>query len=65
MSNKELVDISKIKIDMSKSVDERMREYIDIVSDPYNIRVGDVGVHLSFEGDKSLKEVITSFLKEI
>ena len=46
-----LVDVIKIQIDESLSPEERKREYLRQVKNPYCFRVGDVVVKCSYSND--------------
>ena len=44
----ELADIGKIRIDRKKSVEERKRQYLNQVKNPYLVKVGDAMVKIRF-----------------
>ena len=44
----ELTDIGKIRIDRKKSVEEKKRQYVKGVGNPYLVRVGDRMVKIRF-----------------
>ena len=44
----ELPDIGKIRIDRKKSVEEKKRQYLKQVGNPYLVRVGDTMVKIRF-----------------
>lgn len=44
----ELADIGKIRIDRKKSVEEKKRQYLNQVKNPYLVRVGDTMVKIRF-----------------
>ncbi len=44
----ELTDIGKIRIDRKKSVEEKKRQYLKQVGNPYLVRVGDTMVKIRF-----------------
>ena len=46
-----LVDISDVEVDESLPKDERIREYIRQVKNPYCFKVGDVVVKCSYSND--------------
>ena len=46
-----LVDIIEIKIDESMSKEERIKEYLRQVKNPYCFRVGDMVVKCSYSND--------------
>ena len=61
-----LVDITTIEIDNSLSPEERTKEYLRQVKNPYFFRVGDVVVHTIFSDDSvtlqdRLEQYVNSF----
>lgn len=44
----DLTDISRLRIDASKSVEERREQYLRQTGNPYMVRVGDMVVKISF-----------------
>lgn len=44
----ELADIGKILIDRKKSVEEKKRQYLNQVKNPYLVKVGDTMVKIRF-----------------
>jgi len=44
----ELADIGKISIDRKKSVEEKKRQYLNQVKNPYLVKVGDTMVKIRF-----------------
>ncbi len=44
----QLTDIGKIRIDRKKSVEEKKRQYLKQVGNPYLVRVGDTMVKIRF-----------------
>lgn len=44
----ELADIGKIRIDRKKSAEERKRQYLNQVKNPYLVKVGDTMVKIRF-----------------
>ncbi len=47
----ELTDIGKIRIDRKKSVEERKRQYLNQVKNPYLVKVGDTMVKIRFSNN--------------
>ena len=43
-----LVDISDVKIDRSKPVEERMKSYVEQIKNPYLFKVGNTIVRVSY-----------------
>ncbi|MBP3233139.1 MAG: hypothetical protein J6M65_01755 [Eubacterium sp.] len=59
----ELFDISKIRIDSSKSVEERREQFLKQTGNPYMVRVGDTMVKISFsDNDTSFEEAFENLL---
>lgn len=58
----ELVDIANVKIDVSKPREDRMREYLEQVRNPYEFRSHGVSVKISFTGEKTLTECLAQNL---
>ena len=44
----ELADIGKIRIERKKSVEEKKRQYLNQVKNPYLVKVGDTMVKIRF-----------------
>ena len=57
-SKDSLVDLHDVKIDLSKSVAEKMNDYFEQIKNPYLFKVGDVRVKVSFSGDRSFTEAL-------
>ncbi len=53
MTNKKLMDITKIKIDTTLSKQDRIMDYISKVKNPYHFMVGDVEVSIEY-GDENI-----------
>ncbi len=59
----EVFDISKIRIDSSKSVEERREQFLRQTGNPYMVRVGDTMVKISFsDNDTSFEEAFENLL---
>lgn len=59
----DVTDITKLRIDSSKSVEERRRQYLKQVGNPYLVRVGDTIVSVSFaENGVSFEEAFENML---
>lgn len=43
-----LVDLRDVKIDTSKSLDERMKSYVEQIQNPYLFKVGNTVVRVSY-----------------
>lgn len=61
-----LVDVTKIEIDESLPKEERLREFIRQVKNPYCFRLGDVIVKNTYSGDGvTLKERFEQFVRTL
>lgn len=61
-----LTDISKIEVDTSKTVEERIKEYKDQVKDPALIRVGEYVVKICHEDcEETLKDRMKEYLQKL
>ena len=61
-----LVDVTKIEIDESLPKEERFREFIRQVKNPYCFRLGDVIVKNTYSGDGvTLKERFEQFVRTL
>ena len=58
----DLIDLKDIKIDENKPINERMRDYLDQIKDPYLFRVGDIVVRVKFAGEESLQTKIEEMM---
>lgn len=59
----ELTDIGKIRIDRKKSVEERKRQYLNQVKNPYLVKVGDTMVKIRFANNGvSFEDVFENLL---
>ena len=59
----DLVDIRDVKVDRSLPVEERIKSYVEQIKNPYDFRVGDVKVHVSYAG--AAKTINDSFVDMI
>ena len=59
----ELVDAADVHIDPDLPPDERMRDYVRQIRNPYHYRVGDVEVRVKFAGEASLQECLEHYLE--
>lgn len=61
-----LVDISEIRIDDSRPVEERMEDYLKQARNPYLLKSGDYVLKLCYQEDgESLEERMKSYLDAI
>ena len=60
----QLVDLLSIAIDVERSKQERMLDYLRQVKNPYYFKVGDVAVRLVFdEGGRSFQECMEELVQ--
>lgn len=57
-SKDNLVDLHDVNIDPSKSVVDKMNDYFEQIKNPYLFKVGDIGVKVSFGGDRSFTDAL-------
>lgn len=63
MAKQQLRDLSEIVIDQTLDKPERLEKYLKDIGNPYEFRVGDVEVMISFESDgRSLQEKLEGYL---
>ena len=59
----ELTDIGKIRIDRKRSVEERKRQYLNQVKNPYLVKAGDTMVKIRFANNGvSFEDVFENLL---
>ncbi len=62
----ELVDIREIQIDQQKTREDRLRDFVLQVKNPYCFRVGKVAVKLTFpEGGATLEDRLQSLMTKL
>lgn len=61
-NHEKLVDLKEIQLDESKSVHERMLDFLEKVRNPYLFRVGDMIVKVNFFGKESLQSKIEELI---
>lgn len=57
-----LIDINDVKIDESLPRDERVREYIRQIGNPYCYLDHGVAVKISFSGNGKFEDILTKYL---
>lgn len=59
----ELADISRIRIDRAKTSDERRKQYLNAVGNPYLVRVGSTEIKIRFaDNGVSFEDAFESLL---
>ena len=61
----ELTDISGIQIDRKLSLEERKKQYLKRVGNPYLVRVGNMKVKVRFAGSISFNEAFENMLLSV
>ena len=61
----ELTDISRIQIDRELPLEERKRQYLKKVGNPYLVRVGNMKVKVRFTGGISFNEAFENMLLSV
>lgn len=59
-SKDSLVDLHDVKIDTGQAVSEKILNYFEQIKNPYLFKVGDVRVKVSFGGDRSFTDALSS-----
>ncbi len=59
---KDFTDLKTLTIDKTKPRNERLRQYIEDVKNPYMVRVGDTLVKIEFAGERSFSDALTTAL---
>ena len=62
LPREELVDTRDVRIDTSLPPEERVRDYVRQIKNPYHFRVGDVEVRVAFKGEATLEECLQHYL---
>lgn len=62
---KELTDISGIQIDRALPLEERKKQYLKKVNNPYLVRIGSMKVKVRFTGGISFNEAFENMLLSV
>lgn len=61
-----LVDISKMEIDMKKSVSARVEEYVQKVGNPFLVRVGEYVVKIGYSDcEETLNDRMKQYIRKV
>lgn len=61
-----LVDISRVEIDMEKSVSARVEDYIEKVGNPFLVRVGEYIVKIGYSNsEETLNDRMEQYIRKI
>lgn len=62
----DLVDIRDITVDRNLPIEERIKSYVRQVKNPYDFRVGEIKVHVSYSGGpKTLNDSFTDMIRSL
>lgn len=62
----DLVDIRDVHINPNQSKEDRVKSFVQQIKDPYNFKVGDVVVHVSYaDTDRSINDNFSNMLSAI
>ena len=62
----DLVDIRDVHIDPNQSKEDRVKSFVQQIKDPYNFKVGDVVVHVSYaDTDRGINDNFSNMLSAI
>ena len=54
------VDLKVLTIDKTKPIEERLKQFIMDVKNPYMVRVGDTLVRIEFTGGRNFSDALTA-----
>ena len=54
------VDLKNLAIDKTKPIEERLKQFITDVKNPYMVRVGDTLVRIEFTGGRNFSDALTA-----
>lgn len=63
VAKEKLTDLRCVKIDTSAALGERVGDYAAKVANPYLFKVGDIGVKLRFNGEKSFAAALSAAME--
>lgn len=62
----DLVDIRNVHVDSNQSTEERVKSFVEQIGDPYNFKVGNVVVHISYsDNEKSINDNFSNLLSSL
>ena len=56
----DFADLKVLTVDKTKPKQERLKQFITDVKNPYMVRVGDTPVRIEFTGGRSLSDALTT-----
>ena len=62
----DLVDIRNVHVDSNQSTEERVKSFVEQIRDPYNFKVANVVVHISYsDNEKSVNDNFSNLLSSL
>lgn len=59
-NTKDFVDLKVLTVDKTKPIEERLKQFITDVKNPYMVRVGDTLVRIEFTGGRNFSDALTA-----
>ena len=56
-------DLKDLKVDVTKPLDKRLKQYVMDVKNPRMVRVGDILVQIEFAGKKSFTDALSAAIQ--
>ena len=60
INNTNFTDLKSLSVDTKKPLDNRIKQYVMDVKNPYKVRVGDMIVQIEFCGGKSFSNALVT-----
>lgn len=60
INNTNFTDLKSLSVDTTKPLDNRIKQYISDVKNPYKVRVGDIIVQIEFGGGQSFSNALVT-----
>lgn len=60
INNTNFTDLKSLSVDTTKPLDNRIKQYIKDVKNPYKVRVGDIIVQIEFSGGQSFSNALVT-----
>lgn len=56
----DFTDLKVLTVDKTKPIDERLKQFIKDVKNPYTVRVGDTPVRIEFTGGRNFSDALVA-----
>ena len=56
----DFVDLKILTVDKTKSIEDRLKQFVTDVKNPYMVRVGDILVRIEFTGGRNFSDALTA-----